>query len=309
MRKRMITPEFFSDDELVENLDMAGRMFYLGTWTVAEDSGVFLLSPLALKMKIFPGDEISKDQIQSYIDTLVSMGKVVPFESDGKTYGWLKNFGRHQRLDNPSAPTLPLPSWIAWVEDEKRHKSHYEFRPVEDTSATRLRQVSDKKQYRLRRVSTNRSKEKRREENKDKSIVELHSTPSTKNVPYQEIVDAMNEVCGTRFQHKAQATRRLIKARWNEGHTLDDFIAVINSKAEEWLTDERMCQYLRPQTLFAAQNFESYLNGLKSQRASPHKSRDDDEERDSWEQSGTIFIDDPLKYRPGSAPSIIGGEP
>ena len=51
----------------------------------------------------------------------------------------------------------------------------------------------------------------------------------------------------------------LIKARLNEGFTEDDFKYVIKVKSEEWKQDEKMCKYLRPETLFGTK-FEGYLN-------------------------------------------------
>ena len=48
--------------------------------------------------------------------------------------------------------------------------------------------------------------------------------------PYKEIVDYMNQVCGTHYKHTTKATQRLIKARWKEGFTLEDFKKVINLK-------------------------------------------------------------------------------
>lgn len=122
----MVAPDFFSDEELVGGMDIPGRLFYLGTWSVAEDSGVLTMSPLSLKMKIFPGDDISPEQLETYINRLVQMRKIVPFEYGGKQYGWIKNFNRHQKLDNPSPPTLPLPSWVNWIEGETRKKNKFE---------------------------------------------------------------------------------------------------------------------------------------------------------------------------------------
>ena len=50
-----------------------------------------------------------------------------------------------------------------------------------------------------------------------------------------------------------------INARLKEGHTLEDFKAVIDKKTKQWLNDEKMSSYLRPMTLFGTK-FESYLN-------------------------------------------------
>lgn len=87
-------------------------------------------------------------------------------------------------------------------------------------------------------------------------------TQPKEKIPHAEIIAHLNAVGGTDFKPGSQTTRRLIKARWNEGHSLDDFLAVIDHKGEEWLGDEKMNQYFRPQTLFSAK-FESYLQAAK----------------------------------------------
>ena len=77
-------------------------------------------------------------------------------------------------------------------------------------------------------------------------------------IPYIEIIGYLNEKTGSRYSAKAQATRKLIHARFAEGRTLEDFKAVIDAKAAEWKNDPVMCKYLRPETLFCTK-FERYL--------------------------------------------------
>ena len=83
--------------------------------------------------------------------------------------------------------------------------------------------------------------------------------------PYNEIVDYLNAKAGTRYKASTASTRKLIKARLKEGFTIEDFKAVIDKKCAEWLTNSKMEQYLRPETLFGSK-FEGYLNA-KTQRA------------------------------------------
>lgn len=80
---------------------------------------------------------------------------------------------------------------------------------------------------------------------------------------YNQIIDHLNLKAGTSYKNTSKATKTKIKARLNEGYTLDDFIAVIDSKCLKWLNDEQMNQYLRPSTLFGSR-FEEYLNGKAS---------------------------------------------
>jgi uncharacterized phage protein (TIGR02220 family) len=79
------------------------------------------------------------------------------------------------------------------------------------------------------------------------------------NIPYKEIVDYLNKKAHTHFRHTTVETKRHIKARWNQGFDVSAFKHVIDVKSSQWLTDEKMVAYLRPQTLFGTK-FESYLN-------------------------------------------------
>lgn len=76
---------------------------------------------------------------------------------------------------------------------------------------------------------------------------------------YTEIITYLNEICGTNYKPTAAYIRRLIHARLDDGFTVEDFKTVIYKKAKQWRNDDRMCAFLRPQTLFGTK-FESYLN-------------------------------------------------
>jgi len=171
VRRRMLSPEFFTDADIIANFDAFGRLFYQGLWCVAEDSGCFEINPLGLKMKIFPGDNIPLEQLQQYIEKLIELNKVVPYEANGRQYGWLKNFHKHQRLDKPSPPSIPLPDFICWHGEEefgdKRHKYYYEVLPADQRNAHKQscpRQVCDKSC-----PEEKRKEEKRKEENRKDS--------------------------------------------------------------------------------------------------------------------------------------------
>ena len=77
------------------------------------------------------------------------------------------------------------------------------------------------------------------------------------------IINYLNEKTGSNFDPKNESTTDLIKARFNEGRTVKDFIEVIDTKLENWLTDGKMVRFLRPSTLFNRTNFENYLNEPK----------------------------------------------
>ena len=75
----------------------------------------------------------------------------------------------------------------------------------------------------------------------------------------EQVVLYLNLKTHKHFKKSSTKTRNLIKARLNEGYEPEDFKIVIDKKTKEWLNDDRMNTYLRPETLFGTK-FESYLN-------------------------------------------------
>ena len=66
-------------------------------------------------------------------------------------------------------------------------------------------------------------------------------------------------ITGSNYRHTTRKTKDLIKARFNEGFTLEDFKIVIDKKCIDLVNDKDFKKYLRPETLFGTK-FESYLN-------------------------------------------------
>ena len=105
--------------------------------------------------------------------------------------------------------------------------------------------------------------EKIKNEEKDNIIspaIAEHSV-SKVDIPYGKIIDYLNNKLGTHYKVETKKTRDLIKARFNDGFKLEDFIIVIDKKFEDWKNSEQ-AKYLRPETLFG-NKFESYLNQME----------------------------------------------
>lgn len=92
------------------------------------------------------------------------------------------------------------------------------------------------------------------------------------------VIDYLNAKTGSKYRYSKSSTKHII-ARLGEGFTVDDCKSVIDKKCNEWLTDPKMQQYLRPETLFAGK-FEGYLN----QPAAPPRASGD-RERLRWRGS------------------------
>ena len=87
----------------------------------------------------------------------------------------------------------------------------------------------------------------------------LSGSDEPDSVPYKEIIDYLNEKANTKYRSSGSKTKTLIKVRVNDGFDLDDFKKVIDTKASQWLNDQKMKKFLRPETLFGTK-FEGYLN-------------------------------------------------
>lgn len=86
----------------------------------------------------------------------------------------------------------------------------------------------------------------------------LSGKPDEK-IPFGEIIEDLNAKTGKQYKHTTKSTQSLIRARWNDGHRLDDFKKVHSNMSAKWMTDQKMQSYLRPETLYSPK-FESYLN-------------------------------------------------
>lgn len=96
-------------------------------------------------------------------------------------------------------------------------------------------------------------------QNEQTITIDYPETTTETNKYIVEIVEYLNHAANKNYRHTTRKTRSLIKARFNEGFTLDDFKKVIDIKVSEWGRNPKMKKYLRPETLFGTK-FESYLN-------------------------------------------------
>lgn len=115
-------------------------------------------------------------------------------------------------------------------------------------------------------------------------IIVLYNSRDTVSIPYQypidtvtnaisnsitntvtDIISYLNQKLNTKYRANNKTTIKHIKARINEGYTIEDFYKVIDKKSDEWKGTD-MEKYLRPETLFGTK-FESYLNAKVSKGA------------------------------------------
>lgn len=111
-RKRVIDTGIYFDTEICAILGERGLHLYIRLWGISDDSGVYLpnYGDISLQMGAL---RFTEEEAKNFIEALIKSEKVIPFTSTGKTYHWLKNFLKHQPLNNPAIPRYPLPEWIS----------------------------------------------------------------------------------------------------------------------------------------------------------------------------------------------------
>ena len=170
----------------------------------------------------------------------------------------IPNWNKHQTLD-------------AYERKKERDRLYQEERRAKQRAL--IEKSSDKSSERTSYVAVS---DIDKEEDKE--------TDNNIYVPYKEIISYLDEKTGKKLRWDVKSNQKEIKARFNEGYTLDDFKTVIDKKYNEWgrkptkeelqrgIKDMRI--YLRPKTLFGS-NFDVYLNQEQTEKvpAKPPVSR------------------------------------
>lgn len=92
--------------------------------------------------------------------------------------------------------------------------------------------------------------------------------PIIKSEDVKEILIFLNEKANRHFpiytpNGKPTKNFDLVKGLLKQGYEKADIKSVIAKKNREWSSNEKMCVYIRPATLFNKKNFEQYLGELK----------------------------------------------
>lgn len=106
-RNRMIKPEFWGNEQLVE-CSFGARLLFIGLMNFADDNGLLQNRPKKIKMNIFPADNVD---VEKFINELVNVELIQLYESNGHEYIWIINFTKHQRIDKPNYDS-PTPNEV-----------------------------------------------------------------------------------------------------------------------------------------------------------------------------------------------------
>jgi uncharacterized phage protein (TIGR02220 family) len=245
-RIRTYKPSFWSDEKLA-TISRDARLLFLGIITHSDDYGVCKGHHLWIKSQVFPYEAIKPELILSWMSELETLRLIIPFDQNGEKYIYIKNFTKHQRVDNPSKmrnPQVP----IEVLDSPSRDNS--------ETLATLSPYIG---------IGIGIGK----------SIGNTPQPPKGEDIPFDLIIQDLNKKSDKNYSPDSEAHRKRIRALWKAGHRLPDFEKVHTIKCEKWKGDPKWDDYLRPKTLYQQDNFESYLNESKGKPPVPPLSETD----------------------------------
>lgn len=108
-RIRTIKPEFWSSEQIVE-CSTSARLLFIGMWNFCDDGGIMPANCRTLKMRVFPGDEISSSNIRRTLDELINADLVAEYDVENVTYWGVTGWAKHQKIDRPTKKYPPIPS-------------------------------------------------------------------------------------------------------------------------------------------------------------------------------------------------------
>jgi len=237
MRARNIKPGFFKNEYLAECSPLA-RILFAGLWCMADREGRLEYRPKRIKAEILPYDNAS---IEKLISELQDRRFLQIYDADGERYLNIINFRKHQNphvRESESVCPAPDKPGAKHCQGDAEHRTSPADSPILNPDSPIP--------------------------HPDSPILNppIPPKPNHKKIPYQEIIEYLNLKTGKHFSNTAKETRSKIKARWGSNgqqRTIQDFKTVIDNKCAQWLNDEKMSAFLRPETLFGTK-FESYLN-------------------------------------------------
>lgn len=232
--KRMIAKSIVDSDNFLE-MPTTAQLLYFHLLVRGDDEG-FIDNPRSIMRNV----RCTEDDMR----ILIAKQYIIPFESGIVV---IKHWKIHNYIRKDRLKATEYVNEKAMLSIGSNDV--YE---VTDACQSTVSQSADKCQHRL--------VENRLDKNSiDKNSIDILSgKPDQLSTDIYTIIDYLNEVSGKHFKAGTPKTKSLIKARLNEGFTVDDFKTVILKKYKQWKGGD-MERYIRPETLFGTK-FEGYLN-------------------------------------------------
>lgn len=102
---------------------------------------------------------------------------------------------------------------------------------------------------------------------RDRKLTRGAGIPPELQAAVSRVVARINELAGTHYRDDKPEPLRSLIARLREGRTEAECLAVVEGRHAVWAGNDKMLDYFRPSTLFAAAHFEDYLQTAQRQNS------------------------------------------
>ena len=269
--KRVVDTDYWKDDAVAEKYSAEDRYFflYLLTNPNSKQCGIY---HLPLRVMAFEMGH-SRDSVESIVNRFEHRFKNIIYNKDTQEIAIL-NFLKHsivkggkpvedcirkelEKVKDKSLIVAVYKHMLPYMDEQIKNKENKEkpeksmYVGIKEVFISFINEddINNDYEYEIDNDNDN--------DNDNESIVPRIVERIV--IPYEEIINYLNFKASTNYRASTKKTQTLIKARFNEGFTLEDFKKVIDNKAADWLGNKDMEQYLRPETLFGTK-FEGYLN-------------------------------------------------
>lgn len=236
---RSVHMSFWTDTKIVDQFTPEDRYFMLYCLT---NQYTNLIGCYEISIKQMSNDlGYSKDSVETLLKRFIEVHKVVDYDFTTKEL-FIKHWYKYNWSNSPKLDK-PLINDIKKIKTERFKTELIDIYNSRDT-------VSIPYTYTIDITDTD-------------TVTDTVSETDIIN----EIINYLNNKLNSNYRAKNKVTQKHINARLKEGFNLEDFKTVIDKKYNEWFNDDKMRQYLRPETLFGTK-FESYLNAPEKKEKS-----------------------------------------
>lgn len=103
-RIRTVKPDYWTDERVGE-CSVSARLLFIACWNFADDHGGLDRSSKQLKAQAFPYDSIDCEPL---VQELLKFGLLIEYAVNGKNYLHVKGFRKHQKVEKPAKPRVPV---------------------------------------------------------------------------------------------------------------------------------------------------------------------------------------------------------
>jgi uncharacterized phage protein (TIGR02220 family) len=281
-RIRTIKPEWLENQRLGSCSD-AARLLSIALILLADDHGrgraaTAYLAGQAWTYSLAKVPE-TLARVSAALSELVATGYVRLYEVEGQDYfeilGWL----RHQKVDKPGKPRVPDPSLGKIREglEKVRESLAPDHDHDHDQGSRPGGELEGRRALAARPAAPQPSGRERPGSRKGKPS---EPTPD-ESAAIERIVAKLNERTGRAYEPSCKQTRRKLLSLLRDrppGQSLErregDIRLVIWRQADLWAEKGDMATFLRPKTLFGAENFANYVVEARAEWAKRQAARD-----------------------------------